>query len=54
MAETTQTEIPQEMRELAVHNVDQARVACAQLMDATRKAQDMMKTVIPSNPVVQG
>ena len=54
MAEPKQTEIPQEMRELAVRNVDQARAACAQLMDTARKAQGMMKTIIPSNPVAQG
>jgi phasin len=54
MAETMQTEIPQEMRELAVHNVDQARAACGQMMETARKAQDMMKTIIPSNPVAQG
>ena len=54
MAEPKQTEIPQEMRELAVRNVDQARAAYSQLMDTARKAQDMMKTIIPSNPVAQG
>jgi phasin len=54
MADTTLTEIPQEIRELAVHNVDQARAAFVQLMDAARKAQEMMKTIIPSNPLVQG
>ena len=51
MADTQLTEIPQEMRELAVHNVDQARAAFVQLMDAARKAQDMMKN---PNPVAQG
>jgi phasin len=54
MAETKQTEIPREMREFAVQSVDQARAAYSQLMDAARKAQDMMKTIIPSNPVAQG
>ena len=54
MAETKQTEIPQEMREFAVQSIDQARAAYSQLMDAARKAQDMMKTIIPSNPVAQG
>ncbi len=53
MAQTKQTEIPQEMRELAVHNVDQARASCTQLMDR-RKAQDLMKTINPSTPVAQG
>ena len=54
MAETKQTEIPQEMREFAVQSIDQARAAYSQLMGAARKAQDMMKTIIPSNPVAQG
>ncbi len=54
MAETKQTEIPEEMRELAAQNIDQARAACVQLMDAARKAQDMMKTIIPPNPVAEG
>ncbi len=54
MAETKQTEIPQEMREFAVQSIDQARAACSQLMDAAHKAQEMMKTIIPSNPVAEG
>ena len=54
MAETKQMEIPQKMRELAMHNLDQARAACVQLMDTARKAQDMMKTIIPLHPVAQG
>ena len=54
MAETKQTEIPQEMREFAVQSIDQARAAYSQLMDTARKAQDMMKTIIPPNPVAQG
>ena len=54
MAETKQTEIPQEMREFAVQSIDQARAACSQLMDAAHKAQEMLKTIIPPNPVAQG
>jgi phasin len=54
MAETKQTEIPQEMREFAVQSIDQARAAHSQLMDTARKAQGMMKTIIPPNPVAQG
>ena len=54
MAEIKQTEIPQEMRELTVQSIDQARAAYSQLMETARKAQDMMKTIIPSNPVAQG
>jgi phasin len=54
MADTKQTEIPQEMRDLAVQGIDQARAASAQIMDAARKAQDMIKTMIPANPVAEG
>jgi hypothetical protein len=54
MTENKQTDIPQEMRELAVKNIDQARAAYSQLMDAAQKAQEMMKALIPSNPAVQG
>ncbi len=43
MAETKQTEIPQEMREFAVQSIDKARAAYSQLMDTARKAQDMIK-----------
>jgi phasin len=54
MAENKQPEIPQEMRELAMRNIDQARAAYSQLMDAARAAQEMLKTVIPSNPMAAG
>ena len=54
MAENPQPEIPQEMRELALQNIDQARAACGQLMDAARKAQEMIKTMVPSNPMAAG
>jgi phasin len=54
MAETKQTEIPKEMRELASQNIDQARAAFQQFMDAATSAQDMIKKIIPSNPVAQG
>ena len=54
MAEAKQMEVPQEMREFVAKNIDQAREACKQLMDATSKAQDMMKTMIPANPALQG
>ena len=54
MAETNQTEIPQEMREFAVKSIDQACGAYGQLIGTARKAQDMMKRIIPSNPVAQG
>jgi hypothetical protein len=54
MAENQQPEIPQEMRELALQNIDQARAAFSQLMDAARKAQEMIKTMVPSNPMAAG
>jgi phasin len=54
MVHTKQPEIPQEMRELAMQNINQARAAYTQLMDATRKAQEMMKTATPSSPMAAG
>jgi phasin len=51
MAGNQQPEIPQEIRDLAVQNIDQARAACDQLMDAAHKAQEMMKSLTPSNPI---
>jgi phasin len=54
MSYTKQTEIPKEMREAAVQGIDQARAACTQVMDAARKAQDMMKSIIPANPIAEG
>jgi hypothetical protein len=43
MAENPRPEIPQEMRELALQNIDQAR-----------KAREMIKTMVPSNPMAAG
>jgi phasin len=54
MTDTKQTEIPKEMREFAVQSIDQARAAYTQFLDAARKAQDMVKTMIPANPVAEG
>jgi phasin len=54
MAENQQQEIPQEIRELALQNIDQARAAYSQLMDAARKALEMMKTIVPSHPMAGG
>ncbi len=42
------------MRELAAKNIGHARAAYTQLMDAALKAQETMKTIIPSTPLVQG
>ncbi len=54
MAEAKQMQIPQEAREFVVKNIDQARDACRQLMDAATKVQDMMKTMLPENPALEG
>jgi phasin len=54
MAANNLPQIPQSMRELAAMNLDQARAAYNQLLDATRKAQETMKTMMPANPVVAG
>ena len=54
MAENQQQEIPQEIRELTLQNIDQARAAYSQLMDAARKALEMMKTIVPSHPMAGG
>jgi len=54
MTNNTQTAIPQAMREMAVKNIDQARAGYNQLLDSAQKAQEMMTTMIPSNPALQG
>ncbi len=45
--------IPQKMRDVATMNIDQVRMAYGQLMEASRKAQEMIKTLTPANPVMQ-
>ena len=54
MASAPQFELPAQMRELAERNVEQVRAACGQFMDAARKAQDMMGTMVPDNPMTAG
>jgi phasin len=54
MAGAPQLEFPAQMRELAERNVEQVRAACGQFMDAARKAQDMMGTMVPDNPMTAG
>jgi phasin len=54
MARTPQYEFPTEMRELAERNVEEARAACGQFMDAARKAQDMIETMLPENSMTVG
>ena len=39
------------MRELAERNVEQVRAAFDQFMDAARKAQDVISTMVPDNPI---
>jgi phasin len=54
MAGAPQFEFPTQMRELAERNVEQVRAACGQFMDAARKAQDMIGTMLPENPLTAG
>ncbi len=54
MAENKQPDITQEMRDLAIQNIAQARAAYNQLMEAAHKTQEMMKAITPSNPIAAG
>jgi phasin len=54
MARAPQFEFPTQMRELAERNVEQVRAACGQFMDAARKANDMIGTMLPDNPMTAG
>ena len=54
MPRAAQFEFPLQIRELAERNVEQARAACGQFMDAARKAQDMMGTMLPENSLTTG
>ena len=47
------TDIAQPMRELALKSIDQARAAYTQLLDASRRAQDMMKSLTPAHPLTK-
>jgi hypothetical protein len=47
-------EIPQELRELAEKNVEQARGAYAQFMDAMTQAMGMWMQAIPQNEMTSG
>jgi phasin len=53
MAENQSFEIPKQLRELAEKNVEQARTAYAQFMDAITQAMSMWSTA-PSNVVTSG
>jgi phasin len=54
MARTPQFEFPAQMREFAGRNVEQARAACGQFMDAARKAQDVIGTMLPESSMTVG
>lgn len=54
MAQNTNFEIPQQFRELAERNVEQARSAYAQFMDAMSKAAGMWMTAMPANDMTSG
>jgi phasin len=53
MADNNPMEIPREIREMAEKNIGQARAAYTQLMDATIKAQEMLKSMAPSGPLTE-
>jgi phasin len=54
VAQSNPFEIPQQMRELAEKNVEQARTAYAQFMDAMVQASSMWVTAIPANAMTFG
>jgi len=47
-------EIPQQMRELAEQNVEQARKAYGQMMDGMVKAMGMWSAAVPANEMTSG
>ena len=54
MPDAPQFEFPAQMRELAEKNVAQAKAACGQFMDAARKVQDVIRTMLPENSMTVG
>jgi phasin len=54
MAGNMQPDIPQEIRDLALQNIGQARAAYNQLMAAANQVQETMKALVPSNPMAAG
>ena len=54
MAQNNPFEIPQQLRELAEKNVEQARSAYAQFMDAMGKATGMWAMGMPANAMTSG
>jgi hypothetical protein len=47
-------EVPQQMRDLAEQNVEQARQAYGQLMDGMMKAMGMWSAAVPANEMTSG
>jgi phasin len=54
MVEKQSFEIPQQLRELAERNIEQARTAYGQFMDAMTQAMGLWSTALPSNEVTSG
>ena len=54
MAQTPPFEIPQQLRELAEKNVEQARSAYGQFMDAMVQATSMWSMAMPANSMTSG
>ena len=54
MAQTPPFEIPQQLRELAEKNVEQARAAYGQFMDAMAQASGMWMGAMPANQMTSG
>jgi phasin len=54
MAQNQPFEIPQQLRELAERNVEQARAAYGQFMDAMVQATSMWMAAMPSNETTSG
>ena len=54
MAQNQPFEIPQQLRELAERNVEQARTAYGQLMAAMAQATGMWTSAVPSNEMTSG
>jgi phasin len=54
MAQNSPFEIPQQLRELAERNVEQARAAYGQFMDAMVQATSMWSNAMPSSNMTSG
>jgi phasin len=54
MTGNEQQDIPKEIRDLAARNIAQAHAAYNQLMAAAKQTQEMMKSIIPPNPMAAG